>query len=465
MARKQSVVTREKRLGAIGAYLGDISSLTENFDSAEPSQRIRTFSQTAPDDSIAALRLLNGITGVGIIVHGARGCAAAQLALAADGAWAVTNLNERDTIMGSDAILRKSILALYGRHQPWVIFVVATPVVAINNDDIQSVVIELSEELGIPVVRVRSDGFRSRIAATGADAAIQAILPLVPLSSASRNNDLINLIVTDGESSAAPELAALLEGIGLAVNILPFSAGKEQFEKAAQAAVTVVVDPDAGALFAQGIEAAHRVPYLKLPVPVGLAATGAWLAAIGAETGRSETAELLHRAQLEAVTAFSPTTEFDGVRVYLGFPVAIATAVASLVNDSGGTVVGVSVDSVDAGNVHELKKMQESQAGVPLHVAAGQPFEEANILRRIAPDLYVGTLDQAVSAARAGIPAVAIHPEELLGYTGLSCLLRRVHKARANKAFAQRLSRDTPPPYKEAWYRRSPDWHIKREVK
>ena len=218
-------------------------------------------------------------------------------------------------------------------------------------------------------------------------------------------------------------------------------------------------------MIAQHLETAHHVPSLTLPAPVGLEATGAWLTAIAEATGRSDAAAELHRSELEAVAASPADTVFAGLRVYIGFPVSPATAVALLVHNSGGTVVGISVDHVDADNVYALKTLQEKQPGVPLHVAGGQPFEEGNLLRKLAPDLYIGTPERAVWAARAGIPAVAIQSGELFGYDGLRCLLSQVNKALVNKAFVQRLGQAAPPPYKEAWYRRSPDWHIKQEVR
>jgi nitrogenase molybdenum-iron protein alpha/beta subunit len=465
MARKQSLLTREKRLGAIGAYQGEINPLTESFDKNDASQWIRTFSQAAPDDIIQTLRLLNGIAGAGIVIHGARGCAATQLSMAPDGAWAVTNLNERDTIMGSDALLRKTILDLHGKHHPWVIFVVATPVVAINNDDIQSVVTELSGELDIPVIPVKSDGFRSRIAATGYDAAYQAILTLIPPGDHSKIDNLINLVVLDSESPAVTKLVTLLADVGLMVNTLPSGAGKDNFEKTNQAALTVVIDPDAGALFALEMEKNHHVPYLKLPVPVGLEATEEWLVAIAEATGHIKAARALHQEQQEELTDSPFGNVFNGKQVYLGFPVSVAIAVASLVRNSGGIVAGISVDHVDVSHVLELKSLQEQQPGVPLHVAGGQPFEAANLLRRIKPDLYIGTPERAVWAARAGIPVVAIEAGDILGYHGLQRLFRQAHHALVNTTFVQRLGRAASLPYKDSWYRRSSNWHIKLEVK
>jgi nitrogenase molybdenum-iron protein alpha/beta subunit len=247
--------------------------------------------------------------------------------------------------------------------------------VAINNDDIRSVVTELSYELDIPVIPVTCDGFRSRIAATGYDAALQAILKSVPHGDGGRIQELVN----PGDYSQA---------------------------------------------------------------------SGA-----------------LHREQEKAPPASPSGAVFNGKRVYLGLPISVAFAVAALVHVSGGSIAGISVDHVDAGHVNDLKALRELQPDMVLHVAGGQPFEEANLLQRIKPDLYIGTPERAVWSARAGIPAVAVENEEIIGCGGLQRLLHQAHKALVNPAFAQRLARDVTPSYTDAWYRRSPDWHIKLEVK
>ena len=133
MARRPGQPTRERRLQAISAWLGKPAALAAEQAAGETVQRIRTFSQATPDDLLAALDLLAGVAGAGIVVHGPRGCAAALAAAA--GPWGVTGLDQRDTIMGSEGAVSRAVLSLHRRHRPGAIFVVATPVVAINSDD------------------------------------------------------------------------------------------------------------------------------------------------------------------------------------------------------------------------------------------------------------------------------------------------------------------------------------------
>ena len=113
MARRPGLAIREKRLQGISAYLDAPAPLLAEFAAGEAVQRIRTFSQVTPDDVTAALGFLGGIRGAAIVVHAPRGCAASLLASAPQAAWAVTGLDQRDTIMGSGPVLAACSVSRY----------------------------------------------------------------------------------------------------------------------------------------------------------------------------------------------------------------------------------------------------------------------------------------------------------------------------------------------------------------
>jgi nitrogenase molybdenum-iron protein alpha/beta subunit len=454
LARIPQLLTREKRLGAVSAYLGDILPLITELESGS-QQRIRTFSQTAPDDIVQALRFLGGIKGAGIVVHGARGCANALIEAAPDGVWAVTNLNQRDTILGSETILAETVRALYRRHRPWAIFIVATPVVAINNDDIRAAADELSEELEIPVIEVRTDGFRSRISATGFDAAAQAVLPLIGRRDVERRADLINLLAVGG-GRGLRHIISLLSGLGLEVNVLPYGADQAGFRRAASAALSITLTPDATDALSLGLEREQGVAHLRLPAPIGVPATDRFLASVAAATGRLAPPPLV---------APPANNDLRGKRVVLALPPAAAFATADLLQSLGAEIVGVSVDHIDVGHIDGLKTLAAQWPNLPLHVGAGQPFEHANRLERLKPDLVIGSAELAAQAARAGVPALAVRADDLFGTLGVAHLLRGGAKALQNTKLVRRLANARVSHYQPAWFKRSPDWHIKFEVK
>jgi nitrogenase molybdenum-iron protein alpha/beta subunit len=444
--------TRERRTNALSAYLGDIESLIAEFDAGVPNTRIRTFSQTAADDVAAALGVLVEIEGLGVVVHGARGCAGA-LAPRTDRPWVVTNLSQRDTILGADGALARTLRQLHRRHQPWAIVIVATPVVAINNDDIQAVAEELSDEFAIPVIELRTDGFRSRVAATGGDIAAQAVAALVPPGGERRAN-LINLLAL-GQGPGLTSLVAQLAAAGIEVNLLPAGANQVAFGRAAQAAASVAVFDDEADVLGIDLERLHAVPFLRLRPPIGTAATDRFVSELAAFAGLPHSTssgidhELASLAGRQVVVALPPSQSF---------------AVADLVESFGGQLAGLGTEWIDTLHLDALKVIAARHPALPVHVAAGQPFELVNWLGRLKPDLVIGTPITAAIAARIGIASVAVQSDELLGAEGEARLATRIERALGNPALARRLAASAQA-YHPAWLKRSPDWHIKREVR
>jgi nitrogenase molybdenum-iron protein alpha/beta subunit len=198
---------------------------------------------------------------------------------------------------------------------------------------------------------------------------------------------------------------------------------------------------------------------LRHGVPIGLEATRQWLEVVAAGAGRSAPARLLHEVRMAALGR-----PLDGSRVHVALSPAAALAAATLVAELGGTVDGISVGHVDTGHTALVRRVAEDHPGAVLHVAAGQPFELANLLAARRPDLFVGLPELAALAAASGVPAVGVAPGALVGYRGAEHLGRQARKALGNRAFVQRLA-SAQAPYAAAWLRRSADWHIKQEVR
>jgi|GEM_PF-5144696 len=453
MARRPGLVIREKRLNGIGAWLGSSSPILAEFASGDAAQRVRTFSETAPDDVTAALSFLGAIEGAAIVVHAPRGCAAAALAQQGAAAFAVTGLDQRDTIIGSGEALARTIRSLVERHRPWVVFVIGGPVVAINSDDIRSVAAELTETLGIPVLQVQTDGFRSRIAATGYDAATKVALALASAPFALGREDVVNVIALDAR--VGDGIATLLEPLGLRANLLPGGANAASFELAGKALLSVPFDGDAGTAFAQGLAESAGVPLLLLPPPIGLSATRAWSEAVAAATGRSARLQADH-TEAERV--------LEGARVHVALSPALAFAAAGLVEELGGAISALTIDYLDKAHLPAAKAFADRWPEATLHVAAGQPFEIANLLSKTNPDLFIGPPALAAVASKAGIAAFGVAPHRLIGAGGAEWLANKARNALANRAFAARLA-GSRSSYASGWYRRSADWHIKQEVR
>ncbi|MGC9504215.1 nitrogenase iron-molybdenum cofactor biosynthesis protein NifE [Baaleninema sp.] len=89
-----------------------------------------------------------------------------------------TDLQERDVIFGGEPKLYKALVELIDRHHPNGAFVYSTCIVGIIGDDLDSICKRVSQEKGIPVIPVKSEGFKGNKRA-GYNAACKAMFELV----------------------------------------------------------------------------------------------------------------------------------------------------------------------------------------------------------------------------------------------------------------------------------------------
>jgi nitrogenase molybdenum-cofactor synthesis protein NifE len=71
-----------------------------------------------------------------------------------------TDLRERDVIYGGEDKLRSSLATLIAKYSPKAAFVYSTCIVGVIGDDVEAICRSASEETGIPVIPVRSEGFK-----------------------------------------------------------------------------------------------------------------------------------------------------------------------------------------------------------------------------------------------------------------------------------------------------------------
>ncbi len=466
--RAKAPRSREKRLDTLGAWLGLVSAASTEFAGDDIAQRIRTFAQSSNDDLLYALRILAGIRDSVTIIHGPRGCAAAGLYHIAAGSntrWVVTNLDERDTIMGADRKLRKSVVALYRRYHPAVVFIVGNPVIAINNDDIQSVVEELHEELELPIVPVYVTGFSSQNAVSGYDTALHSLLKYLSGNSATAlKNERINLLAVAEHPQDRKEAQELLKQLGIELNVIPDDSTIDQFRLAVSARASIPLSPDAPEYLGAILDKKYGVPLINVLRPVGVEGTGRWLKSIATFLGNEEAAEELHEIKSAETALQLGDFSLKGIKTYISLSSANAFSVLDLLEELGGEVAGLTITHLDRLHVRHLNELALRNPSLQIHVSDGQAFEEISILRKLAPDLYLGDATHLGQVARLGIPVVSLESLAIVGYSGVVRLARRIKTALANSSYGLSLAKVNSP-YQDAWFRRSHNWHIKQEVK
>jgi hypothetical protein len=154
-----------------------------------------------------------------------------------------------------------------------------------------------------------------------------------------------------------------------------------------------------------------------------------------------------------------------GRRFALALPTAWGLAAAELIGDLGGTVAVLSVPHLDRSHAAALGSLAERWPDLQIHVGEGQGFELAGLLRRTAPDLLLGAGDAVVVALRQGLPAAVLDPARLIGAAAPEVLTEAVDIALARWALVRSAVQNARPGYTPGWLKRSPDWHIKQEVR
>lgn len=465
------IAIQERRLGAIDAYYGPFEPLIEGFKNGQfLAQRIRTLSQTKGDEITHVLRLLHQIKSTVTIVHGARGCSSILHFLAAfdgDGSPVFsTNLTEDNSIMGAEKELRDTILKSVERHSPKAIFVVTTPIVAINNDDVQSVVADLSEEFSIPIIPIFSDGFKSKIAANGYDIAFNALAQYLIPEATGTDEEQVNIITSVEHKEDIAYLANAISALRLNPNIFPRFSDIGGFTKSPEAFASIGLRPEIRVL-GEFLEKERKVPFYLLPPPIGLVGTSRWLTKVAEKYNRNNEALdfiSLPERKIAADLTQTPALNLNGKRVYISGEIVIALALAELVKEFGGQVAGLSLSSLDKNTAVILEEsFKKNGWNFNIHIGDGQVFEQINILSKLKPDIYLGELGQTIHAARLGISSICYSSEPLYGYDSAIKLVKKIIQVYHNRSFAEKLA-SFASPYSESWLGKNPNWYIKQEV-
>ena len=467
---ERKALTREKRLSALSHYDGSFQNLADEVQGAEIKQRIRTLSQSTYDEILYALQTLSGIEETAIIVHGAIGCAASILRQNQLGQvhWYSTNLNERDTILGGDEKLRKAVLRAYEEVHAKVIFIVGTPVVAINNDDVNSVILELEEEICAKIISIATDGFKTKAPATGYDIVLHSLLRYVVDRGAINNaekEDFINVVTLSENKENVAAIVKILRDLEIPFQLLPQYADVRNIERAGKARATITLNPDEGGYFAKELEEVFGVRYIRTSVPIGLRGTRHLILKLARELGMEQRAKRYIEAQEGQAEKLLHRKPLDGKSVFLDIDLANAIHFTDLIEKLGGEVYELGVPYIDLENRENLSKLTTLGNAVPVVVANGQLFEKANILHKKQPDYYISLKGQVGFAAEEGSIPVSIRNAGYIGYEGIAKFVNILERAKEGTGVYDFRANKQDPLYKTSWLNKSSNWYVKQEVK
>jgi len=485
---------REDRLNACIAHGSSVCGMGNKKGKACLMQDgERGFQQGSICLLLPALGMLNSMPGNVVLLHSSLGCSTAthsqngsvrygnlaRTGKLTDVIWASTALNETDVISGGEEKLTEAIKEIDARYKPYCITVVSACVPGIIGDDIDAVIQNVQPEVDAVLLPVHCEGFRTKIWATAYDAVYHGISRTLfsgKLGDVSKiREDLklprlektINIMnVSSMGRIDELELERLVKKIGLEANIFPVYAHPQSFVKASQAALSVSTCPTHDDYFLDYLKERFDVPYTLAHMPIGIENTGLWLKDIADRLGLGAEAETVIKEEETALhKALAQFKEyFKGKRVFVSAGEFRALSTSLLLEELGFEVVGIRSFHHDAFADNEYEKLNRSaKSDYVVNIANVQPFEEANLLKKLKPDLFLGHTNGNATAAKLGIPTHPIYYSGIayIGYAGAYQLAKRLYRLLKNPSFNRNLSKHVTLPYKQEWYSESPFAYIK----
>lgn len=479
-----SAGTRENRLGSITGYTGNLHDLVYQSKCGTLQEKERCFSQSSSCDAGCALSQLAYIRDVAVINHAPSGCTAmsstiivnhtqlaAKRGVPYDTVFLGTDMDESDTIFGATTDLREIIIQTYNRYKPKAIFVGTSCVSGIIGEDVDSVIAELKSELPIPLAPVHCEGFKSRVWASGFDAADHAVLTSIVKPPQTKRN-VINF--KNFNESARKEIIEIFANFGVEPFFLYANSTVEELTHLSEALATVSICGTLGTYLGNGLEQEYGIPYIKTINPLGIVGFETWLREIGRVIHKEAEVE----AYIEQERAFylpkieEIKKELTGIRAVLGMGASFAFQVSRVLQELGIEVAWVASWHFDRKYDNDeippyLEYLLKENPDLKVSVSDQQNFEILNILNTHKPDIYIarhpGT---TVWAIKQGIPAF-FHADEYktFGYRGTLDFAQTILDTIRNRSFEKNLAARITLPYSDWWYKQDNATFLKEDLK
>lgn len=369
-----------------------------------------------------------------------------------------TNLLERDMVFGASDKLRQTIRDVKERFNPKAIFVSMACATAIIGEDIDAIAAEMEDEIGISVIPLHCEGFRSKHWSTGFDISQHGVLRQVVKREPKKQNDLINIVALWGTDY----FTDMLKPLGLRVNYMIDMASYDELAQASEAAATATFCHTLGSYMATALEEHFGVPQIDAPQPYGIAGTDAWLRAVAKAVGKEQEAEEYIKSEHERVL---PKIEelrekFKGIYGFVMTGSSYAHSLISVLRELGigvqGSVVFHHDPVYDGGHENQdtLKELIDTYGDIPhFTVSKTQAFQLNALFKRVKTDfVIIRHQGLAPEAAKLGIPSLAMGDEHFpIGYDGIIRTGEVLLDIIARKKFNKVLARHVKSPYNEWW--------------
>ena len=370
-----------------------------------------------------------------------------------------TNLKEKDMVFGASDKLRRTIRDAKERFHPRAIFIGMACATAIIGEDIDSIAEEMEPEVGVPIVPLHCEGFRSKHWSTGFDVAFHGVLrQIVNRHPDKKQKDLINIVALWGTDY----FSEILRPLGLRVNYLLDCASYDEIRQASEAAATATFCDTLGGYMATALEESFGVPQIDAPQPYGIKGTDEWLRAIAKVVGKEAETEKYIESEHKRIAPKLAELKayFKGkygvVMTGSAYAHGLITVLAELGIGHDAALVFHHDPVYDGGGKHQdtLKELVDTYGDIPHYtVSKTRAFQLPQLLKRAKADfLIIRHPGLASVSGHLGFPTLAMGDEHIpVGYDGIIRVGEILKGVIARTKFNKVLKRHVKLPYSDWW--------------
>lgn len=470
MAERYSGV-RESRPERYNDLISTGSKVSEDFKKGCLKRADRSFAQGLQCQEINSMSALLSLEDSVLIAHAPQGCVGCAGMMSdtykvgqihrgvkhiKNARIFVTNLDQKSVVFGGEQKLRDTVKTAVERYNPKLIFIFSSCASGIIGDDIDAISASLQEEYKESViVPIHCEGFKSKICASGFDAAFIAINKYILKGEKKEKQDnLVNLFAPTSISYAdQKEMERMLSLIGLEANYIPFYSSFEKLKKIPSAIASTAICKVFADEFMIELEHDYGIPYSHTVMPIGLRNTDKWFLGIAKQVGKEKEAQEIVDAEHKRIQPLvnEIREKLQGKRVFICGGTGRSFAAAALIDDFGMELVGIETPTYDKDAQVDIEYLNNIHKDFVIDIANMQPFEQVNLLNKLKPDAFIGVPSWA---AKLGIPTTHVldFKRPTMGYDGLLYLGNKIADQLSNPGFNKKLAAHTKLPYRESWY-------------
>lgn len=472
MSNVQYSGVRESRPGRINDLGTTGKEISDNYRKGCLKRADRSFAQGLQCQQINSMAALMSLENSVFISHSPQGCVGCAI-MAVDmyrvgqihrgikkvknPRLFVTNIDQKSVVFGGEEKLRATVKKAVERYDPKIAFIYASCASGIIGDDIDAIAMDLQTQYPDTImVPIHCEGFKSKICASGFDAAFISINKyILKKQQVQKQKGLINLFAPTTVSFAdQKEMERMLSLLGAKVNYIPFYSSLEKIKMIPAAEASTSICKVFADEFMKTLWEDYQIPYSHTVMPIGIRNTDKWYRGIAKILGKEKEVEEIISREHERIEPLVDKLRkrLHGKKIFICGGTGRSFAAAALIDDFDMELVGLETPTYDEDAQVDIEYLNNIHKNYVVDIANMQPFEQVNLLKKLKPDAFIGVPEWA---AKLGIPTTHVldGKRPTMGYDGLLFLGNKIADQLENPGFNKKLAKHVKLPYKDSWYR------------